>query len=143
MQMYETAEEVTELQALLDRSHGGSGDHMRSIVTDERRLTAEQVVKYMQGVKHVSLGTLTSKGEPFVAPLDGLFIHGHWFISTAGNSLRVKHLRRNRAASLCHMVGDDIGIWAHGTVELFDKGEGLAPEWERIATSVYGESPYN
>ena len=35
--MLETAEELTALQELLDRSHAGATDHLRGIIHDERR----------------------------------------------------------------------------------------------------------
>ncbi len=35
--MLETAEELTALQELLDRSHARSTDHLRGIISDERR----------------------------------------------------------------------------------------------------------
>jgi hypothetical protein len=39
----ETAEQLAALQGLLDRSATGAGAHLRSIVTDERRLSAAEL----------------------------------------------------------------------------------------------------
>jgi hypothetical protein len=41
--MLETPEELDDLQQLLDRSAAGAGDHLRGIITDERRLSAVQL----------------------------------------------------------------------------------------------------
>ncbi|RLT38340.1 MAG: pyridoxamine 5'-phosphate oxidase family protein [Chloroflexi bacterium] len=141
--MLETPEELSALQALLDRSHGGGGAHLGSIVTDERRLTALQVANYLQGVKHVAFATVNSRGEPMVAALDGWFLHGQFIASTAAGALRVQHVRRNSAVSLVHMVGDEVGIWVHGTARLARREEPLIQEYDRLATAAYGTSPYS
>ncbi len=141
--MLETSDELTALQALLDRSHGGGGAHLGSIVTAERRLTALQVANYLQGVKHVAFATVNSRGEPMVAALDGWFLHGQFIASTAAGALRVRHIRRNPAVSLVHMVGDEVGIWVHGTARLARREEPLIQEYDRLATAAYGSSPYS
>ena len=107
--MFETKAEIDALQALLDRSFAAAGPHLADIVTAERRLSALQVAAYLQGVKHVSFATVTSRCEPMVAPLDGWFVHGQFIVSTGGSAVRVQHIRRNPAVSLAHVVGDDIG----------------------------------
>jgi len=38
--MHETAEDLSTLQDLLDRSYAAGGTHLRSVITAERRLTA-------------------------------------------------------------------------------------------------------
>lgn len=140
--MLETPEELSALQALLDRSHGGGGAHLGSIVTEERRLTAAQVADYLQNVKHVALATVNSRGEPMAAPLDGWFVHGQWVVSTAADAVRVRHLRRDPAVSLAHVVGDDIGIWAHGRARFLPREDPLARDYDRLATAAYGGSVY-
>jgi hypothetical protein len=141
--MLETAEELVALQDLLDRSFAAGGAHLGSIVTAERRLTATQVANYLQGVKHVSFATVNSKGEPFVSPLDGWFVHGQFVVSTAGKAMRTEHVRRNPAVSLAHVVGDDIGIWVHGRARIAGKGVALVDEYDRLATQTYGTSPFS
>lgn len=141
--MLETADELAALQDLLDRSFAASGKHLGSIVTAERRLTATQVANYLQGVKHVSFATVSNKGEPFVSPLDGWFLHGQFIVSTAGKAMRANHVRRNPAVSLAHVVGDDIGIWVHGRARIAGKGDSLVDEYDRLATQTYGTSPFS
>lgn len=140
--MLETPEELGALQALLDRSHGGGGAHLGSIVTSERRLTAVQVANYLQGVKHVAFATVNSRGEPMVAPLDGWFIHGQWIVSTAANAVRARHVWRNPAMSLAHAVGDDIGIWVHGRARALGRTAALAQDYDRLSSAAYGGSVY-
>ena len=140
--MFETESEMTELQALLDASMSRAGSHLTSIVTGERTLNARQVTTYMQGVKHVSLGTVNSRGEPIVAPVDGWFLHGKFIVSTAGNALRVTHMRRNPAVSACHVDGDNIGLWVHGRATILDRDDPLVDEYDRAATAAYGSSPF-
>ena len=140
--MLETPEELAMLQELLDRSHRGGGAHLGSIVTGERRLRATQIATYLHGVKHVAFATTNSRGEPMVAPLDGWFIHGQWVVGTAANAVRTRHLQRNPAVSLAHVVGDDIGIWAHGRARFLSREDTLAQAYDGLATAAYGGSPY-
>lgn len=139
--MLETPDELSALQALLDQSYDSGGAHLGSIVTDERRLNAVQIANYLQGVKHVAFATVSSRGEPMVAPLDGWFIHGQFVVGTAANALRVRHIRRSSAVSLAHVAGDDIGIWVHGTARTLSSEEPLAQDYDRLATAAYGSSP--
>jgi hypothetical protein len=46
----ETAEELRELQTLIDRSFANAGPHLLAIMTPQRRLTAGQVVQYLEGI---------------------------------------------------------------------------------------------
>ncbi len=140
--LFETDVELAQLQALLDRSMADAKPHLTSIVSSDRRLNARQVCTYMQNVKHITLATVTKAGEPFIGPLDGWFLHGQFVASTAGNSLRVRHLRRNAAVSVCHLDGDNISIWAHGKAVILDRDDPLARAYDGIATATYGSSPY-
>ena len=101
---------------MFDASQARANSHMRSIVTPERRLTARQVVAYLQGTKHVAFATVTERGEPRVSPLDALFIHGRFTMGTGANAARVRHLRANPACSAVHMDGERIAVVANGRV---------------------------
>jgi hypothetical protein len=141
--MFETAEELAQLQDLLDRSFGGAGEHLANIVKPERRLNARQVANYLVGVKHVSFATANGKGDPFVGPLDGWFLHGKFVVSTSTRALRVTHVRRRPNVSLAHAVGDDIGIWTHGQARIAAPDEPLVVEYDRVAAETYGSSPFS
>jgi uncharacterized pyridoxamine 5'-phosphate oxidase family protein len=53
------------------------------------------VVRFLQGTKHVAFATVNDRGEPRVAPLDGVFIRGRLTVSTGGEAARLRHLRAN------------------------------------------------
>jgi hypothetical protein len=112
-------------------------------MTPQRRLTAGQVVQYLQGIKHVSLGTVTARGEPRVAPLDAYFVHGRFVVSTGGRSMRLRHMRARPAVSLSHVVGDDVAVVVNGRAVIIEHGDSEAADLDRIATGLYGSSPFS
>src|SRR5262245_19990052 len=95
--VFETDAEMRTLGALLERSMGAANPHAQSIVTPERRLSAGQLVRYLQAVKHLGVATVSAKGEPYVSPVDAFFLHGRFVFSTAASSLRARHLARRPA----------------------------------------------
>src|SRR5258708_6133604 len=115
--MFETEAEIAELQLMFNAHLATANPHMRNIVTPDRRPTARQVVRYLTGTKHVAFATVTSHVEPRVSPLDSLFIHGRFTLSTSDGTTKVAHLRRNPACSAVHVDGDRIAVVANGTVE--------------------------
>jgi hypothetical protein len=141
--VYETPAELEELQRLIDRSFAGAGPHLLAIMTPERRLNARQVVRYLDGIKHISLATVTARGEPRVAPLDAYFVHGRFVASTGGRSIRLRHMRARPAVSLTHVVGDDVAFVVNGRAEIVERGQPGADELDRIATGIYGSSPFS
>ena len=62
--MHETEQDLAELQELLERTLVRANPHLTSIVSPERRLTARQVARYLQGTKHVAFATVNERGEP-------------------------------------------------------------------------------
>jgi uncharacterized pyridoxamine 5'-phosphate oxidase family protein len=141
--MYETEDDVRRLQELLDRTMARANPHLASIVSPNRRLTARQVVRYLQGTKHVTFGTVNERGEPRVAPLDGAFVRGRFTVSTGGRAARVRHLRANPACSAVHMDGDVVGIAAHGKATILEEGDAGVDEIEPAWQEIYGSSPFS
>jgi Pyridoxamine 5'-phosphate oxidase len=121
--MFESEQQLRELQALIDRTLARANPHLAKIVKLERRLTARQVVRYLQGTKHVAFATVNERGEPRVAPLDGVFIQGRFTVSTGGRAARLRHLRANPACSATHMDGDAIGIVVHGHATIIGRAD--------------------
>ena len=81
---FETVEDLARLQRILDDSWERGGEHLRSIITPERRMTAEEVAELLQGMTLISLATVTRDGRPLIGPVDGLFYRGeYWFGSAA------------------------------------------------------------
>jgi len=140
--MFETEEELDALQRMFDEHLAHANPHMRSIVTKQRRPTARQVAAYLHGTKHVAFATVTSKGEPRVSPLDALFVHGRFTMSTGLEATKLKHLRRNPACSLVHVDGDRIAVVANGTVEWITREHPDHDEIHRVWTETYGSDPY-
>ena len=97
--MYETDEDLHALQELLDASFARAGSHLRSIWGEEARLDAEQVSAELTGVQVLDLATVTLRGEPRVAPVDGLFFRGHFWFGSAESSTRFRNIRANPAVS--------------------------------------------
>jgi hypothetical protein len=53
-----------------------AGPHLRGIITDERRLSAERVCQILQGMRLLVVATVTADGRPLAGPVDGYFLHG-------------------------------------------------------------------
>jgi general stress protein 26 len=140
--MLETRAEIEALQALLDTSRAGATGHLRSIVDDDRTVSAAQLVQLLAGMKVLSVATVTAKGEPRVSALDGHFLHGTWTFSTAGQSAKARHLARNPAVSVAHLDGEELALFSHGTAELLRRGPEL-DEVEAHWTAHYGSSPFS
>ena len=136
--MQETREELAELQAVLDRSFATAGDHLRAIVRPDRRLSARQVAAYLQGVKHIVVGTVTANGQPLAAPVDGVFWHGHLHFSTSASAVRARHLAARPKVSAAHVVGDQVGLWAYGKAQLVHPGDRVFDAFEEFWREVYG-----
>jgi hypothetical protein len=91
--VYETEEDLLRLQELIERSHAGAGEHLRAIFDDERRIPAAELPALLRGVQVLALATVTARGEPRVAPVDGLFFRGRWHFGSSERSARFRHIR--------------------------------------------------
>lgn len=141
--VYESAEDIAELQALLDRTFSRMNQHMADIVKPERRLSARQVVAYLQGIKHVAFATVNERGEPRVAPLDGVFIRGRFHVSTGGRAARLRDLRRQARCSLTHFAGDDIAVTVNGAAVVMEHDHAEIAAIEPVYLDLYGSTPFS
>jgi hypothetical protein len=127
--MLETPEEMDRLQRLLDLSARSAGPHLRSVITDERRLGAEELNARLQGMCLLVVATVTSDGRPLVGPVDGYFLHGTFQFSSARTSVRMGHLAARPAVSATHLPGENLAVTVHGRAEVFElsgpSGSGL------------------
>ncbi len=139
--MFETDTEIADLQRLFDRTLRTANPHMASIVTEPRRLTARQVATFLQGTKHVAFANVHA-GETRISPLDALFIHGRFTMSTGAGATKVRDLQANPACSAVHMDGDRIAVVTNGRVEWIERDhpdhDGIHAAW----TDTYGSDPY-
>jgi nitroimidazol reductase NimA-like FMN-containing flavoprotein (pyridoxamine 5'-phosphate oxidase superfamily) len=147
--MHESPEEVTALQALLDRSYAAAGAHLLSIHTPERRLSAPQLVERLQGMCLLSLATVTSDCRPIVGPVDGIFYRGAFHFGSSPESTRFRHIRTRPQVSATHMPGEELAVTVHGRAVAVDihAEEGFrrtllevyvpryGPEWEEFLDS--------
>jgi hypothetical protein len=143
--MFETEDDLTRLQALLDASLSRSTEHLRSIIDAERTLTARRLTGTLTGMCVLSLATTTAKGEPRICAVDGHLLHGRWVFGTSRTAAKARHLAARPAASVSHLRGEDLGVFVHGVVEeLNPRSAEPHPAWEATLahlTGHYGESP--
>lgn len=117
--MHETDDDLIALQRLLDDTYARIGEHMRSIHTPERRVSARDLAAVLRGVRVLDLATVTARCEPRVAPVDGLFYRGRFHFGSGAESVRFRHLRARPHVSACHTVGETFAVIVHGhAVEL-------------------------
>jgi hypothetical protein len=114
---------------------------MRNIVNPRRRLSAPQVVAYLQGTKYIAFVAVGPEGEPHVSPLDAVFIHGRFTMSTSARADKVRHLRANPKCSAVHMDGDRIAMVASGTVRWKPEGEDQLREHHQADVRHQDSSP--
>lgn len=141
VRMKETTEEVAALQALMDASHAGSTSHLQQIISGDRQLSAEQVVGALQGMRVLSLATVTARGEPRVSAVDGHFLHGRWTFGTDGGAAKARHLEARPSVSLAYLDGERLGVFCHGRAVRLGPED---PQWEEVIahwTAHYESDP--
>jgi hypothetical protein len=114
--VHETEDDLTQLQRLLDASYDRAGTHLRSIWGEETRLDAKELAHELGGIQVLDLATVNARGEPRVAPVDGLFFRGHLWFGSAESSFRFRNIRANPAVSAAITRGlETFLVIAHGT----------------------------
>ncbi|MEA2298026.1 MAG: hypothetical protein QOF77_962 [Solirubrobacteraceae bacterium] len=112
--MRETDGDIAALQELLDSSHAAGGPHLRSIITEERRLAAPEVCRRLTGMRLLALATVTADGRPMVGPVDGVFYRGSFHFGSSPESVRFRHIRRRAQVSATHLPGEELAVTVHG-----------------------------
>jgi hypothetical protein len=139
--MRETPAEIEALQSLLDASHARSTDHLRSIITSDRVLSARDLVALLTGMKVLAVATVTARGEPRISAMDGHFLHGTWTFGTSETSAKARHLRARPQVSVAHVDNEELAVFSHGrATELTASDDGfdeVVDHW----TGYYGSSP--
>lgn len=136
--MHEIPGDIRELQSLLDRSYQRAGDHLRSIITPARRLSADEVCAELQGMTLLSLATVNSRCEPIVGAVDGIFYRGRFWFGSAENSLRFRHIRARPQVSATHTRGEELVATVHGVAHEIDKSGGEHNGFKECLRAVYG-----
>lgn len=138
--MWETPDDITALQQLIDRSFETASPHLTSIMTPERRLSAERLVAELPSPAVLNIASVTARGEPRISAVDGHFMHGHWYFTTAGNSPKARQLAARPGISASFTPRDGYGVFCHGTAALVGPG----PERQMVIDhfiATYGQSP--
>jgi hypothetical protein len=135
--MLETAEELGNLQQLLDRSMAGAGEHLRGIITGERRLSAADLAGRLQGMRLLTVATVTADGRPLAGPVDGYFLHGTFWFSSGRNSVRMRHLAARPVVSATHLPGEELAVTVHGRAELLELRDPAAAELRQAMLDWY------
>ena len=140
--MHETAQDVAQLQELIDRSYADAGPHLLRIHTPERRLSAEQVAERLTGMRLLALATSSRACRPVVGPVDGIFYRGAFHFGSAPDSLRFRHIRERPHVSATHLPGEELSVTVHGRAVQVEVEGGFrqalldiyvpryGPEWE-------------
>lgn len=112
--MWETAEELDELQRLLDDSFAQASEHLTSIMSPARRLAAARLVAELPSPAVLNIATVTAKGEPRISAVDGHFLHGRWYFTTSATSPKARQLLTRPATSASYTPRDGFGMFCHG-----------------------------
>jgi hypothetical protein len=135
--MYETPEEMDHLQGLLDGSMAGAGPHLRSIITDDRRLGASELCATLRSMCLLVLSTATADGRPLAGPVDGHFLHGSFHFSSGRNSVRMRHLATRPAVSAVYLPGEGLAVTVHGRAELFELSDPACNYFRQAVLDYY------
>ncbi|HEY1825243.1 MAG TPA: pyridoxamine 5'-phosphate oxidase family protein [Acidimicrobiales bacterium] len=118
--MRESPDEIDRLQALLDASAASAGRHLRDVITEDRRISAQQVCDELSGMRLIVLGTSTADGRPLVGPVDGYFLHGDFWFSSGKDSVRMRHIAARPHVSATYLAGPELAITVHGRAAIFE-----------------------
>jgi len=124
--MNESPDDLERLQALLNHSTERAGPHLRrTFELPEHALSAAQLVQYWGQEQQFAMATVTTRGEPRVAPVQVLLHQARLYVPTAADATRVRHIAQRPSVSLTHWVSGAVAIIAHGSAILVanDGGE--------------------
>ena len=129
-QQMPTQAELDELQTIIDRSTAVAGPYLRrTFELPDHALSAAQLTRYWGGRRQVALATVTASGAPRVAPVDALMRGARFYVPTARDAARVKHVRARVKVSWTHWSSDRIAIVAHGDATVVEAG---SPDFESV-----------
>ena len=115
----------------------GAGEHLRGIITGERRLSAAELAGRLQGMRLLTAATVTADGRPLAGPVDGYFLHGTFWFSSGRNSVRMRHLAARPAVSATHLPGEELAVTVHGRAELVELRDPAGAELRQAMLDWY------
>lgn len=137
--MHETAEDLKNLQLLLNRSYDQAGSHLREVVTPDRRVGAAQLIELMAGVQVLALATVTADGRPLIGAVDGLFYRARFWFGSSPDSFRMRHLRTRPFVSATHTRGESLAVTVHGRAGIVDLEDPVHAGFRAFCVETYGE----
>jgi Pyridoxamine 5'-phosphate oxidase len=135
--VHETPADLTALQDLLDRSYTTAGRHLLSIITPQRRLTADQVADRLTGMRLLALATVTADGRPLVGAVDGIFFRGAFHFGSAPDSVRFRHIRNRPHVSATYLPGEELAVTVHGRAAPLDIHSDAEAQLRQTLLEVY------
>lgn len=112
--MYETPEDLTALQDLLDRSRARAGAHLADIFTPERWLDAGALAEQLPGMCLLTLATVTADARPLAGAVDAFFVRGAFCFGSSPTSVRARHIAARPQVSAVHLPGEHLSVTVHG-----------------------------
>jgi hypothetical protein len=132
--MRESAQDIQELQELLDSSYDRAGEHLKGITTPDRRLTAQHVIRlFGEAQKQMAVATVTADGRPLVAPVDAILLRGSIYLLMTTDSVRGRHLKKRPQLSVSLFQGDEYAVNVHGRAEILEPGH---QDWQVVDDEV-------
>src|SRR5207248_1291113 len=148
--MRETQEDIERLQTLLDNSIKRAGAFLRrSFQMPEHSLTPKQLIDCWLDVQPVALATITTRGEPRIAPISSLLYQGDIYIPTVATAARTRHVMKRPAVSLTLFRENELAIIVHGSAAIispdhteFETLENLLYACTQTKAGEWGEGVY-
>jgi len=135
--MHETADDLAALQALIDRSYAGAGEHLLRIHTPDRRVDANELVERLQGMCLLVLATTSADGRPIAGPVDGIFLRGHFYFGSAPDSVRLRHIAKRPDVSATHIPAEEFAVTVHGRAVPVDLKQEAGGEFRQTLIDIY------
>lgn len=135
--MLESAADLVWLQALLDRSYVHAGKHLRSIFTENARLTAAEVTGALTGIFEMHLATIAADGAPLVAPVDAVFFRGKVWFGFPPAALRSRLVRRDPRVSASYTRGESFAFIVHGVAREVLESDPFFAAYSDYITELY------
>jgi hypothetical protein len=131
--MNDTSESLVVLDRLLQASIDHAGPYSReSFEMPEHSLSVSQLSALFDRARTVALATVSSRGDPRVAPVEA-FLHGASFcMPTVAGAALSRHVMGNPASSMT-CFEKDWAVLAHGTSTIVRAADAEFPELDRRA----------
>ena len=138
--MEETADDLAELQRVLDASAAVSGEHLRTAFAQQSRPSAEELAAALTGIIEVHFAVVTADGAPLVAPVDAIFFRGRLWIGLPPESVRARILGRGGDPRVSASYDTDtLSFIVHGTFREVPLGEPDREAFDVVARRLYVE----